>query len=113
VSTSAPFSRENETVASVASVLGAKGDGRQRLADLVVQLACDPQSLGLLRGQRSRGALSALALEPVEHLVECLRQRQGLTARPVEPHRPLTSMQAIDPFHCPRQPVYRTKYLAQ
>ena len=35
-------------------VLGAQRDRRQRLADLVVQLARDPQSLCFLRGQRSR-----------------------------------------------------------
>ena len=46
----------------------------QRLADLVVQLARDPPALGLLDRQRLARAVTALGLEPVEHVVERLRE---------------------------------------
>ena len=49
---------------------GAQGDGGQRLADLVVQLAGDPQPLGLLGGEGAVGAVAPLGLDPVEHRVE-------------------------------------------
>ena len=47
----------------------------ERLADLVVQLTRDPLALGLLDRQRLASAVTALGLEPVEHVVERLRQR--------------------------------------
>ena len=42
----------------------------QRLADLVVQLARHPPALLLLGVERAARAVAALALEPVEHVVE-------------------------------------------
>ena len=48
----------------------------QRLADLVVELARDPASLTLLDEQRAPCAVAPLELEPVEHLVERLRERR-------------------------------------
>ena len=42
----------------------------QHLPDLVVQVASDPNSLGFLSRQYAPPTLLALALEPVEHLVE-------------------------------------------
>ena len=49
---------------------------RQRLADLVVQLARDAPALALLHQQRLARALAPLGLEAVEHLVERPRQRR-------------------------------------
>ena len=45
------------------------------LADFVVQLARDPPALGLLNQQRLSRTLATLGLQPVEHVVERLRQR--------------------------------------
>jgi hypothetical protein len=45
---------------------GAQSDCGQRLADLVVQLAGDPQPLGLLSGEGAVGAIASLGLDPVE-----------------------------------------------
>jgi hypothetical protein len=42
----------------------------QQLTDLVVQVAGDPDTFGLLRGEHAPGAPLALALETVEHVVE-------------------------------------------
>ena len=50
-------------------------DAGQGLADFVVQLARDPPALGLLNHQRLSRALATLGLQPVEHVVERLRQR--------------------------------------
>ena len=51
-------------------LLELEHDRSQSLADLVVQLARDPQALPLLRGQRSTGALPPLRLEPANHVVD-------------------------------------------
>ena len=50
----------------------------QRLADLVVQLAGDPAALALQHAQRLTRALASLGLQPIEHLVERLRQRRDI-----------------------------------
>ena len=55
---------------------------RQRLTDLVVQLARDPLALSLLGQQRPARTLSPLVLQPVEHLVE-----RRARARPRWRHR--------------------------
>ena len=56
----------------------------QRLADFVVQLRGDPLALRLLDRQGLPGAVTALGLQPVEHVVERLRQRDdvGIAASP-------------------------------
>ena len=55
-------------------------DARERLADLVVQLARDPLTLALLDHQGPAGALALLGLQPVEHLVEGVGERCDLRA---------------------------------
>ena len=83
------------------SVLSAKRDRCQRLAELVVQLTGDPEALLLLRGEDPPGALAPLVLEPFEHLVERPCQRQHLAARAFESDRALTGAQEIDRAHHP------------
>ena len=55
--------------------LDLKHHAGERLADLVVQFASDPLSLSLLDHQRPARALTPLGFQPVEHVVEGLRQR--------------------------------------
>ena len=50
----------------------------QLLADLVMQLQCDPQALGLLGREHTPGRLAALGLQAGEHLVEGEGQLAGL-----------------------------------
>ena len=57
---------------------------RQRLADLVVQLACHSEPLGLLRGERGAGRLAASVFQPVEHGVERVRHGLALHAAEVD-----------------------------
>lgn len=80
-------------------MLGPEGDRRERLADLVVQLASNSQPFLLLRGQRQTGTLVSLVLQPLEHLVERLSQLQNLAARAFEPAGPLARPQQVDPTH--------------
>ncbi len=56
-------------------------DAGECLADLVVQLARDPLALALLNEQRPASAVAPLGLQPVEHLVEGLRQARRSPAR--------------------------------
>src|SRR5215475_6348480 len=51
---------------------------REALADLVVQLRCDPFPFRLLRSEGPAAALTALGLEPVEHVVERLDEIDDL-----------------------------------
>ena len=76
------------------------------LADLVVELARDAPALRLLSRQRAQRALAALALEPIEHLVERLRQRDDLLVA-VAAVDPLARRERVDPAHQSRQPLQR------
>ena len=88
---------------------GAQGDGGQRLADLVVQLAGDAQPLGLLGGERTVGAVAPLGLDAVEHRVEGARQRDHLGAHPhpVAHRGALARAHRVDVAHQGRQAAQR------
>src|SRR5690349_16228788 len=53
-----------------AEPVGLQQHPGERLAELLVQLAGDPPALGLLCRHRAAGAVAALALQAVEHVVE-------------------------------------------
>ena len=72
-------------------------DAGERLADLVVQLARDPLALALLDEQRPARAVAPLGLQPVEHLVEGLRQRDD--RRPAVDAHALAGGERIVPAH--------------
>ena len=67
-----------------AEAVELQDDPGQRLPELVVQLASEPATLALLRGQRPLCALAPLVLEPVQHLVERVEQVADLADRAVE-----------------------------
>jgi len=73
----------------------AEQDGRQILADLVVQLPGDPQPLGLLAGQDPAGCLAPFGLQTGEHLVEGQRQLAGFRGR-LGVGNPLAGTQQVD-----------------
>ena len=58
--------------------LATQDQPRQELADLVVQLPRDAPPLGFLGGQSAAPAVAPLALEAVEHRIECFSQRDDL-----------------------------------
>ena len=78
-------------------------DARERLADLVVQLARHTLTLALLDHQGPTGALALLGLQPVEHLVEGVGERGDLRASlDVDA---LAGRQRVMPAHMVRQLV--------
>ena len=83
----------------------------QRLADLVVQLAGDPAALALEHAQRLTRALAPLGLQPIEHLVERLRQRRDIRL-PIDGH-PLARREWIVPAHRLGQLIERAEDRAQ
>jgi hypothetical protein len=58
--------------------LATQDQAGQQLADLVVQLPRDAPALRFLSRQSPAGAVTPLALEAIEHLVERLGQRDHL-----------------------------------
>ena len=83
----------------------------ERLADLVVQLAGDPAALALQHAQRLTRAVATLGLQPIEHLVERLRQRRDVRL-PVDRH-PLPGREWIVPAHRLGQLIERAEGRAQ
>ena len=77
----------------------------ERLADLVVQLARDAPPLGLLDQQRPPGALAALGLQPVEHVVERARERGDVRIPGIS--RPCAGPERVVPAHGVGQLVER------
>ena len=75
----------------------------QHLADLVVQVAGDPDALGLLCGEHPPTALLALALEPVEHPVEGDDDAADLVV--ADDRQALAGTQQVDRLHPLRQPL--------
>ena len=69
----------------------------QHLADLVVEVACDADPLGLLCGQDASRTLPALALEPVEHSIESDDNTTDLVA--TQHLQPLTRAKQVDGLH--------------
>ena len=86
--------------------LAAQHQAGEDLADLVMQLARDPPALALLGGERPARTLTALALEPVEHPVERLRQRGDLPPRRIDLEA-VPRRQRIDALHQLRQVLQR------
>ena len=83
----------------------------QRLADLVVQLAGDPAALALQHAQRLARALAPLGLQPIEHLVERLRERRDVRL-PIDGH-PLAGRERVMPAHRLGELVERAERRAQ
>ena len=92
--------------------LPAQDQPGEELADLVVQLACDAPALCLLGRQGPAAAVSPLTLEPVEHLVEGLRQCHHLlvTAGGIDP---LTGSERVDLVHHVRERLQRRERAPQ
>ena len=80
-------------------------DAGHGLPDLVVEAPCDPQTLGLLCREGPLAALTALTLQPIEHLVEGVHElpdffwpRGG---------KPLSRTEKIDVLHAAGEPLER------
>ncbi len=71
---------------------------REVLTDLVVELEREPATLGVLGGLGAAGAVPALLLEPVEHLVEGLLQVRDLDALRLH-RKALPGPQRVDRAH--------------
>jgi hypothetical protein len=84
---------------AVRGALGLHGDGRQRLADAVVQLAGDAQPLLLLRGQGAPCAAAAFLFEAIEHGVERFDEGCDLGVGVVDPGEPSSGIEWVDPAH--------------
>jgi hypothetical protein len=84
---------------AVRAALGLHGDGSQRLADAVVQLAGDAQALLLLRGQGTPSAAAAFLLEAIEHGVERLDEGRDLGVGVVDPGEPTSRIERVDRTH--------------
>jgi hypothetical protein len=69
----------------------------QKLTDLVVQVAGDPDTFGLLRGEHPPGASLPLALETVEHLVEGVHDSADLIV--ADDLQALSRSQQVDRVH--------------
>ena len=83
--------------------LDLEHDARERLADLVVQLARHPLPLALLDHEGPSGALALLRFQPVEHLVEGVGECRDLgAALDVDA---LAGRQRVMPAHVVRQLV--------
>jgi hypothetical protein len=83
-----------------------QGERREVLADLVVQLVGDAAPLGFSLRERPVQALTALALETIEHLVEGLRQHADLRLG-AGGGDPLPGPQRVHAAHEVRQPFQR------
>src|SRR5438034_9511482 len=77
----------------------------QQLADLVVQVARDSKPFRLLRCQHTPAAPLALALQPVEHLIEGPHHAADLII--AADLQPLAGAEQVDPVHPPNQPFQR------
>jgi hypothetical protein len=73
-------------------------DGGQALPDLVVELPSHAAPLALLGAQRVAGALPALGLQPLEHLVERQRQFDDLGFGAVDGDAP-ARLEQVDGAH--------------
>ena len=87
-------------------------DAGQRLADLVVQLARHPPPLVLLRVERAARAVAALALEPVEHVVEREAELGDLGGLALELD-PLAGRERVDAAHQRGQLLERAEHAPQ
>ncbi len=94
-------------------MLRPQSDGGEGLAELVVQLTSDPESLRLLGGKDAPGTYAPFGLQPPEHLVERVREGQYLAAGTLEPDGTLAGMQQIDLSHDTGEPIERPKRLAK
>ena len=72
--------RASRCCAGSAAAARLAGRSPSSLADLVVQLTGDAGALPFLGSQGPAAALPPLALQPVEHRVQRLRQGRDLTA---------------------------------
>ena len=72
-------------------------DAGEHLPHLVVQVASDADALGFLGGEDAPAALSALPLEPVEHMVEGDHDAADLV--PAQDLETLTGTKQVDPLH--------------
>ena len=86
-------------------------DTGERLADLVVELAGDPAALSLEHSQRLTRAVAALGLQPIEHVVERLRERRDV--RLTVNRHPRAGGERIVPAHRLRQRIERAERRAQ
>ena len=84
---------------------------REQLADLVVQVAGDPDPLGLLRGEHPAAVLVPFALEPVEHLIEGRDDAADLVAAP--DRKTLARPQQIHCLHAPGELLERHERASQ
>ena len=87
-------------------------DAGQRLPDLVVQLARHPPPLLLLRVERAAGAVAALALEPVEHVVERVAELGDLGRLALDLD-PLPGGERVDAAHQRGQALERAEHAPQ
>ena len=83
-------------------------DAGEGLADLVVQLACEPHALVLLGGQRASTARASLVLKAIEHRVECVTEVGDLGIRPLELQPPAGRVR-VDPPHHRRELLERAE----
>ena len=74
-------------------------DAGEGLADLVVQLACEPHALVLLGGKRAATARVSLVLEAIEHRVEGVTEVGDLGIRPLELQPPAGGVRVDPPHH--------------
>jgi hypothetical protein len=89
----------------------AHREGGEVLADLVVELPGQAPALALLRGELAAGAVPALVLEAVEHLVERPREDRHLGLGPFR-RDPAPGAQWVDAAHERREPLERSERAA-
>ena len=112
VASSERSSARSSSGARRSSVLELEHDAGQRLPDLVVQLARHPAPLLLLGVERAAAAVAALALEPVEHVVERVAQL-GHLGRLAFDHDPPSGRERVHAAHQRGQLLERAEHAPQ